>query len=50
MTTIKIYGDYAKDIEQGELFYATVESVEGRKVVKLTKLPIKLNMSVEKAT
>jgi len=33
--TIKLFGDKAKDVEQGQQYIATVFSVEGRTVVEL---------------
>ncbi len=37
--TIKLFGDKAKDVEQGQQYIATVFSVEGRTVVELKPIP-----------
>jgi len=34
-TSIKIYGAFADNVEQGQQFIATIFNVEGRKVVEL---------------
>ena len=38
MTTIKVFGEKAEQIENDEIFYAVVKSVEGRRVVELKSM------------
>ena len=36
MTQIKVFGETAKEITDGQIFIASVKSVEGKMVVSLT--------------
>jgi hypothetical protein len=41
MKQIKVFGDNAKEISQGDKFIAKVDSVEGRTVVTLVRVEMK---------
>jgi len=38
--TIRVFGDNAEDIEEGDIFVAKVRYVEGRKLVELEPFPV----------
>jgi len=40
MEPIKVFGEKAEHIEEGDTFRAKVRYVEGRKVVELTKIEL----------
>ena len=35
---IKVYGDKAKQVKEGDVFKASIDSIEGRTVVTLVKI------------
>jgi hypothetical protein len=44
---VKIFGEQAENIQDGDLFKAVVTSVEGRKVVELVSTSIELESESE---